>query len=548
MNNLVTNVLQPLPESEVPLMELFGSQSPVIQRTATFTQKSPVQSRLNFILLSDDENSSGGENDISLDQTLPSMQVPVVTEVVKSSDVDQQQNSVLGEILGSKPNKFIYPKKLHLSESATSSLRVDSDQKLSTSNEYSLSIQTPSPTAVASDYSLTDGKSAFNATAAGSVDQQQYESLSELRKLFAPVSASPSFNPPVTRPISSVGQFGGFSTGSKKPITVSSAAVARAQQMLAPIDEEMSFSATIDPPLSFSKNSGPIENEMNLNISSSHTTGFGGFSTGTGHKISVSKSAIEKAKKLLIEDVNNEITPLDDLFSIQPAGSGVPTMMGFSTGNGKSLTSVSAAALGRAQQLMASVSDELSKDMPLTTSHSVGSGKSSRFKPVVPTKSPPMPAEKRLSDVDGFTCTPLGGFATAGGRKVSPSASAVNRAKEMFRAVESPEDLSDSEQPVEQIVPKTKNIGTNRLVASDCAVVPTVSHLPEFKRLSTGDSDTPMQKRKAECQIEEDSKRLKSTETPGNVQTVPLVYFIVLRVYPVQVGINFNQIDFTVPF
>jgi hypothetical protein len=197
----------------------------------------------------------------------------------------------------------------------------------------------------------------------------------------------------------------GFSTASGKKVSVSATALNRAKLLLS---EEESCTELVN------ETEVPELKEKE----EPHPPVFQGFSTASGKKVSVSATALDRAKLLFSEEefytqLNKDETEVPELKQKEVPDS--PILQGFSTASGKKV-SVSATALDRAKLLFSEEEfcTQLNKDE---------------------TEVPEL-KQKEVPDLPV-----LQGFSTASGKKVSVSATALDRAKLLFSEEESCTEL-----------------------------------------------------------------------------------------------------------
>ncbi|XP_071500619.1 uncharacterized protein [Diadema antillarum] len=212
----------------------------------------------------------------------------------------------------------------------------------------------------------------------------------------------------------------GFQTARGREIHVSAAALQKAKQILS---EEC---GTDHPP-----EVKTIQQSAQINSMSAYRETVG-FQTGRGKKVEVSASSLQKARKLLSEN--------DDNNDEQSHGE----IVGFQTGGGKRIQ-VSASSLQKAKEIL---SDEWDRDYPSThentqqTTHmksqsrpgeiagfQTGGGKQIQVSASSLQKARQILCDEHDSrDCHGVTV----GFQTGGGKKIEVSASALLKVKQMF--------------------------------------------------------------------------------------------------------------------
>ncbi|XP_072171447.1 uncharacterized protein [Diadema setosum] len=189
----------------------------------------------------------------------------------------------------------------------------------------------------------------------------------------------------------------GFQTARGREIHVSAAALQKAKQILS---EEC---GTDHPP-----EVKTIQRSAQINSVSSYGKTVG-FQTGRGKKVEVSASSLQKARKLLSEnDDNNEWShsrgTLENTHMKLHGGSG--EIVGFQTGGGKRIQ-VSASSLQKAKEIL---SDEWDRDYPSTHED---------IQQTTHMKSQSRPGE-------------IVGFQTGGGKQIQVSASSLQKARQML--------------------------------------------------------------------------------------------------------------------
>ena len=247
------------------------------------------------------------------------------------------------------------------------------------------------------------------------------------------------------------GGFGGFTTGRGKQVKVSEVGLRKANALLHEGEDE--------PPIPNTTYSIPFGNGGDVDALAPQGGFMGGFQTGRGASIQVSKEGLEKANKLRASKGDDEAVGFGsdeavgfgsyetDVASFT-GDLGAPTIGGFQTGRGKKVQ-VSEQSLRKVSALFSSEDDmdnaEVKGDQPDAT-FKIGGFLTGRGARVQPSKES-MSAASALFGDEGPGAIPFGGeadltgggFQTGRGRKVPVSEKALAAAHSLLS-----EDATDT--------------------------------------------------------------------------------------------------------
>ncbi|GFG37529.1 hypothetical protein Cfor_11582 [Coptotermes formosanus] len=305
----------------------------------------------------------------------------------------------------------------------------------------------------------------------------------------------------------------GFSTASGKRVNVSAMALKRARQMFSEEESCKELVADITSILELQEQEGP------------HSPVSKGFSTASGKRVNVSAMALKRARQMFSEEesckelVADETSTLELQEQEEPHS---PVSKGFSTASGKRVN-VSAMALKRARQMFSEeesckelVADETSipelqekeePHSPVSKGFSTASGKRVNVSAMALKRAREMFSEEESCKelVTDETSIPelqekeephspvSKGFSTASGKRVSVSAMALKRARQMFSEEESCKELVADETSIPELPEKEEPhspVSKGFSTASDETSIPELQekeepHSPVLKGFST---------------------------------------------------------------
>ncbi|XP_069684155.1 breast cancer type 2 susceptibility protein homolog isoform X2 [Periplaneta americana] len=341
------------------------------------------------------------------------------------------------------------------------------------------------------------------STASGKKVSVSAKALSRVKELFAeenepssPVAESSELKEQ-KRPYSPVLQ--GFSTASGKKVSVSAKALSRAKELFAEENE---------PDITVAESSGLKKQER------PYSPVLQGFSTASGKKVSVSAKALSRVKELLVEENEPGFTVAESSGLKEQERPYSPVLQGFSTASGKKV-SVSAKALSRVKELFAEenepditvaessgLKEQERPYSPVLQGFSTASGKKvsvsakalSRVKELFAEENEPcntIAESSGLKEQERPYSPVLQGFSTASGKKVSVSAKALSRVKELFaeenKYIKPVRNVPESSELKEQEIPCSPVLGFS--TASGKKVSVSSQALSRVKKLFAEEND-----------------------------------------------------------
>ncbi|XP_050073303.1 breast cancer type 2 susceptibility protein homolog [Anopheles maculipalpis] len=327
------------------------------------------------------------------------------------------------------------------------------------------------------------------STASGSKISVSKKALQSAQTMFAEEEAkSLEQQGTSTESIVTSAFIGGFSTARGNIIAVSEKALAMARKTFDELDNEELKSKGLNAAGGnmFNKASNSEEEEANNIPKSNKQTAFGGaFSTASGASKTVSKAALENAKKLFDEDdasVDKENLPHNaSSFS-----------RGFSTASGSKI-SVSKIALEKAQRLFTEADGTPDGEVAAAAAaNRLGGFSTASGSSIVVSKKALEIAQKKFdedeadSTIDKENVTSnivvpfTGGFNTASGSKIAVSLKALENAKKMFVEEES-ETISNG---ISEAALKNSSTISATTVPQSASMSTGMTAFPTFTRAS----------------------------------------------------------------